>query len=102
MNKDYHNHIGGVHDSHYGFHQNHSDKFHHIEKVQHEIMQQHKYLETQLNQLKDSIKNVCSTNDCDVYKHHVGHRTQSLYPVLNDVVFHHRHHYNDNYKIRKF
>ncbi|QOD40053.1 Maph90 [Matsumuraeses phaseoli granulovirus] len=33
-----------------------------IEKVQKEILQQHKYLETQMNQLKDNIQRVCSSN----------------------------------------
>nr|ANY57482.1 hypothetical protein PhopGVgp093 [Phthorimaea operculella granulovirus] len=33
-----------------------------IQKTQQEILQQHKYLETQINQLRDSIRSVCSNN----------------------------------------
>lgn len=33
-----------------------------LEKIQRDIMQQHKYLETQLNSLRDNIQNVCNYN----------------------------------------
>nr|AUF82064.1 hypothetical protein [Cryptophlebia leucotreta granulovirus] len=38
-----------------------------LEKVQKEILNQHKYLETQLNMLRDNIRSICSTNgmSCD-------------------------------------
>lgn len=47
---------------HYNYVPDGSHRHHEIEKVQREILQQHKYLETQLNQLRDTIRGVCDNN----------------------------------------
>ncbi|UYE99022.1 MAG: Clas84 [Betabaculovirus sp.] len=86
-------------------------KYSHIEKVQKEILQQHKYLESQLNQLRDNIKSIChngGVNCAGVDTIH--HYNTALIPLYRHRTFYldepHNHH-NKNYdpiayKIRKF
>ncbi|ACZ63570.1 PrGVORF84 [Pieris rapae granulovirus Wuhan] len=62
-----------------------------IEKTQHEIIQQHKYLETQINQLKQNINNICSMSgmncyDTTEYNGNRNYRTNSCSPVANDAL----------------
>ncbi|AEB00372.1 hypothetical protein [Clostera anachoreta granulovirus] len=86
MNHDYsHNYVAdGAH--------RHQD----IEKVQREIIQQHKYLETQVNKLKDTIYSMrqeysqCGSNSCGE-----GHRVR-INSAINDVRAY------GNYGIKRF
>lgn len=38
-------------------------RHHELEKVQREILQQHKYIESQLNSLKDNIRTMCTNGN---------------------------------------
>ncbi|APO13970.1 ORF86 [Plodia interpunctella granulovirus] len=81
------------------------DRQHEIEKVQKEILQQHKYLESQLNSLRDAISSVCSSNglNCNsLYTRHVDvHNNGSNDFVRNPHVRDHAVHYN-NLGVRRF
>lgn len=48
----------------YKHHNNYHDRYQDIERTQREILEQHKYLETQLNQLRENIANICKNNNC--------------------------------------
>lgn len=39
-----------------------SHRHHELEKVQREILQQHKHIETQLNSLRDNIRTMCTSD----------------------------------------
>ena len=97
-------------------HRYYDSKYSHIEKVQKEILQQHKYLESQLNQLRDNIKSICHNGGVNCAgvdtSHHHPHTTTTV--TSNAIVPLHRHRsfYLDDhhknydpiaaYKVRKF
>ncbi|AKN80746.1 hypothetical protein [Diatraea saccharalis granulovirus] len=54
------------------FKYNNDNRYNHIEKVQRELMNQHKQLESQLNQLKMNLTNFCNDNGINCYD--LGHR----------------------------
>ncbi|AKS25427.1 Clas84 [Clostera anastomosis granulovirus B] len=92
-------------------HRYYDSKYSHIEKVQKEIMQQHKYLESQLNQLRDNIKTMCHNGGVNCVGVNTSHVTNTaLVPVQRHRSFYldeAHHHHNKNYdpiayKIRKF
>ncbi|ABC61213.1 unknown [Choristoneura occidentalis granulovirus] len=85
----------------------HNNRYHHIEKVQKELLQQHKHIESQLNQLKDSIRTMCHSNggvNCgdSFNSHHL--LSNKHYAIGSGHPYQHRTHsvYEDQFKVRKF
>lgn len=67
-----------------------------IEKVQKDILQQHKHIETQLNQLKEHIRHMCNSNGINcgsVDFNNFYNRRPSMYPAETNF---------QRYGIRKF
>lgn len=81
------------------------NKYHHIEKVQKELLQQHKYIESQLNQLKDNMRIMChangGTNCGGLMSTPIHNRTRSAYD--KQISYNNIDHRNvDYFKVRQF
>ncbi|UXX41893.1 hypothetical protein [Psilogramma increta granulovirus] len=111
------NHHTFASDTHNYSHKHLDSKYSHIEKVQKEILQQHKYLESQLNHLRDNIKSICHNGGVNCAgvdtNHHPTHTTTTstaLVPLHRHRSFYlddyHHHHKNYDhvvdFKVRKF
>lgn len=88
-------------------------KYSHIEKVQKEILQQHKYLESQLNQLRDNIKSICHNGGVNcagvdtIHHYNPTVNTNASIPLYRHRTFYlddHHKNYDSHaaYKVRKF
>ncbi|AIS92091.1 hypothetical protein [Erinnyis ello granulovirus] len=91
-------------------HNYYDSKYSQLEKVQKEILQQHKYLESELNHLRDNITSICRNGNgvnCvgldSVVSNAPLHRRHTLYPDTLPTTKHYDliNGYH-NYKVRKF